>query len=220
MIPNKLITESVFAMKTSDSGIQAISWMEEFKVTHLPIVNNEILLGVISENDIFELDDLEAPLGNHKLSLQKPYVYNYEHVYDALRIISENKLSLLPILDKNDNYIGVICLTDLIHYIAELTSADQPGGLIVLEIDINSFLVSQIGQILEENDAYILSLNTIHDFDSKKIDVFLKVNKTDIRPIIQTFERYSYVVKESIMSDTYDDDLNDRYDSLMHYLNI
>jgi predicted transcriptional regulator len=220
MIPNKLITESVFAMKTSDTGIQAISWMEEFKVTHLPIVNNEILLGVISENDIFELDDLEAPLGNHKLSLQKPYVYNYEHVYDALRIISANKLSLLPVLDKNNNYIGVICLTDLIHYLAELTSADQPGGLIVLEIDINSFLVSQIGQILEENDAYILSLNTIHDFNSKKIDVFLKVNKTDIRPIIQTFERYSYVVKESIMSDTYDDDLNDRYDSLMHYLNI
>lgn len=220
MIPEHLITKSVFAMNTSDTGMQALSWMGEFKVLHLPIVNNEKLLGVISEDDIFKLNDPEAPIGNHRLSLQKPYVFKHQHIYDVIKIVHENKLSLVPVIDDKENYIGVIGLYELTQFYSELASANQPGGVIVLAVDVNNYMVSQIGQIIEENDAHILSLYTLNSHNSNKVDIYIKIDKTDLRPIIKSFERFDYDVLESYMESDFNNELEDRYDSLMHYLNI
>ena len=215
-----MISEIIPALKTSDTGITALNWMDVFKVMHLPIVNDKEFLGLVSEVDIYDMNMPEEPLGNHPLSLQIPYVLEHQHVFEVMEVASRLKLSLVPVLDSKKNYLGVITIMDLLHYFAELSALKNPGGVIILELNINDYSMSQISQIVEGSDAKILGAYIKPHQDSMKIELTLKLNVTDLTSVIQTFNRYNYSIKGSFMKfDEEEDLLDERYDMLMRYLN-
>jgi CBS domain-containing protein len=221
MLAKDLISDIVPALKTSDSGVYALHWMEVCRVSHLPIVNNELFLGLIADNDIYDLNSPEEPLGNHKLSLFSPYVNEDQHVYEVIELVSRMKLTIIPVLDKNKKYLGSITLHDLLQAFAKITSVEKQGSIIVLEMNVNDYSLSEISQIIEGNDAKILSLYVASPADSTKLDVTLKINKTDIDSVIQTFIRYNYTIKASFKEEGDLDELyQNRYDLLMKYLNV
>ncbi len=219
MVAKDLITDLISTLHTSDTAIYALSMMEEYRISHIPIVNNEDFLGLISESDLYAYADPEAPIGAHRLSLAKPFVTASQHIYDVIKIADNYKLSIIPVLDDRNKYLGVIRLADLAHYFAQLTAVDQVGGLITLEMNIHDYSVAEIAQIVESNDARILSLYYTEIPDSTKIQVSLKINKQDLTGIVQTFDRYNYTIIASIFENN-EDEMQDRYDSLMSYLNV
>lgn len=220
MIAKDMISEIIPSLKTSDTGITALNWMDVFKVMHLPIVNDKEFLGLISEVDIYDMNMPEEPLGNHPLSLFMPYVLEHQHVFEIMEVVSRLKLSLVPVLDVKKNYLGVITMVDLLHYFAELSALKNPGGIIVVDLNSNDYSMTQISQIIEGNDAKILSAYIAPHQDSTKLELTLKLNVTDLTSIIQTFNRYNYSIKGSFMKfDDEEDLLDERYDLLMRYLN-
>ena len=81
--------------------------------------------------------------------------------------------------------------------------------------------MSQIAQIVEGNDAKILGSFITSHSDSTKLELTLKLNVTDLTSIIQTFNRYNYVISGAYMKhDEEETLLDERYDLLMRYLNI
>ena len=220
MIAENIISTSIVHLKTSDTGEKALGLMEEFKVTHLPIVNNEQFLGLISENDILNLNSPDEPLGNHVLSLNKPFVLNTQHIFDVIKLMSILDLSLIPVLDDKNNYLGSITLINLLKRFSEVAAVKDPGGIIIIEMNINDYTFAQISQIIESEGGKILSMFVTTHNDSTKIDVTIKINNTDITTILKTFARYDYVVKASYGENNYLDDMKDRFDSFMNYLNI
>lgn len=216
-----MVSEVIPALRTSDTGLTALNWMDIFKVTHLPIVNDKEFLGLISENDIYDLNMPEEPLGNHYLSLLRPYVQETQHVFEIMELASRLKLSLVPVLDNRKNYLGVISLTDLLHYFADLSALKNPGGIIIIELNSNDYSFSQIAQIVEGNDAKILGAYITSNPNSVKMELTLKLNVTDLTSINQTFYRYNYTVLGSYMKhDDEEDLLEDRLNNLLKYLNI
>lgn len=220
MIAKDLISDTIMPLQTSDTGMTALNWMEEYKVTHLPIVNNHDFLGLISETDIYESNSYDEPLGNHALSLTKPFVTDNQHVYDIIRLVHELKLTLIPVINDKNHYLGSITLQCLTKYFARLAAVDNPGGIIVLEMGVHDFLLSEIARIVESNDAIILSLYVMNLPDSTKMQVTIKVNRIDIAPLIATFDRFNYTIKASFFKSDFDETLLDRYDSLMKFLDI
>ncbi len=220
MLAKDMISEIIPALKTSDSGITALNWMDIFKVSHLPIVNDKEFLGLVSETDIYDMNIPEEPLGNHQLSLLRPYVLDSQHVFEIMEVASRLKLSIVPVLDNKKHYLGVITIMDLLHYFAELSALRNPGGIIVLELNSNDFSMSQISQIVEGNDAKILGAFITSHPDSVKLELTLKLNVTDLTSINQTFNRYNYTVAGSYMKhDEEEDLLDERYNLLMRFLN-
>jgi CBS domain-containing protein len=220
MLAKDLISDAIIPLKTSDSGLIALNWMEEYRVSHLPIVNDSDFLGLISESDIYEQGNYEEPLGNHSLGLYKPYVIEDQHIYEVIRQVYEQKLSLIPVLDHQNHYLGTITLSCLVKYFARLAAVDNPGGIIVLEMGIRDYSLSEIARLVEMNDSSILSLYVQTQPDSARLDVTIKINRMDIGPIIQTFNRYNYNIKASFFEGDHNDVLRDRYDSLMKFLKI
>jgi len=221
MVAKEMVSEVIPALRTSDTGLTALNWMDIFKVTHLPIVNDKEFLGLISENDIYDLNMPEEPLGNHYLSLLRPYAQDTQHVFEIMELASRLKLSLVPVLDERKNYLGVISLTDLLHYFADLSALKNPGGIVVIELNSNDYSFSQIAQIVEGNDAKILGAYITSNPDSVKMELTLKLNVTDLTSIKQTFYRYNYTVLGSYMThDDEEDLLEDRFNTLLKYLNI
>lgn len=221
MIAKDLISDVVPALKTSDSGQKALYWMDIFRISHLPIVNDSEFLGLISDKDIYDHNMAEEPIGNHTLSLFSPYVEVNQHIYEVIELASELQLSVVPVLDNNNEFQGVITLSDILHYFADVSALKQPGGILVLELNTVDYSLTEIAQIVESNDAKILSSYITSTAQSTRMEVTLKINRKELSSIMQTFIRYNYVIKETY---TDENDLNslyeNRYDSFMKYLSI
>lgn len=221
MFAKDLISQVVPALKTSDSGQTALNWMEIFRISHLPIVNNQDFLGLISDSDIYDMNQPEEPIGNHALTLLKPYVETEQHIFEVIGLASRLKLTVVPVLDPASHYKGVITATDLIHYMASLSSLDQTGGILELQLNERDYSLSQIAQIVEGNNIKVLSMYITSPPDSTRFELTLKVNTNDLASLIRTFERYNYDVTTWITSDdSMDRFYSERFDLLMKYLNI
>jgi signal-transduction protein with cAMP-binding, CBS, and nucleotidyltransferase domain len=178
------------------------------------------LLGVVSEFDLANHTDPEDAVGNVKLSLPNAFISEYQHVFDVMKMMTEMKLSLLPVIDQRNTYNGVITLPNLLRFLTLNMSILNPGGIIILEIAENNYSMAEISQIVESNDSRIIGAFFTTRPDSTLIDLTLKINNTDLNPVIQTFERYNYTIKATFAEEDDMDDLKERYDALMNYLNI
>ena len=221
MLAKDLISDVIPALRTSDSGQKALYWMDVFRISQLPIVNNEDFLGLISDKDIYDSNMAEEPIGNHNLSLFSPFVTEDQHVYEVIGLASRLNLSIVPVLDHNNHFKGVISQNDLIHYFADFSAIKEPGAIIVLELSIHDYSLSQIAQIVESNDAKILSLYIRSHPSSTKLELTLKINRSDLTSVVQTFTRYNYTIHSTYMDhDDMDSLYENRYEMFMKYLNI
>jgi CBS domain-containing protein len=184
-------------------------------------VNNLDFLGLISDTDIYDMNQPEEPIGNHTLTLFKPYVTTEQHLFEVIGLAARLKLTVVPVLDEKLHYKGVITTTDLVRYMAGISSMDQQGGIIVLELIERDYSLSQIAQIVESNNVKVLSMYITSPPDSIRLEVTIKVNTNDLVSVIRTFERYNYAVKTWVTSDdSMDKFYSERFDLLMKYLNI
>jgi acetoin utilization protein AcuB len=220
MVAAELISDAIPPVHTSDSIQKVVDRMVEFRVRHLPIVNEDQFLGLLAEGDILAETDYQTAVGALALSLVNPYVLEDQHIYDVIRLFYEQQLTVVPVLDVKKNYLGMISINAMNAYFAGLTSVAQPGGIIVLEINNKNNSLAHMAQIVESDNAQILSSYVRSFPDSTKMEVTLKVNKQDISAIIATFLRYEYDVKATFNNKDNNDNSMDRYDSLMNYLNL
>ncbi|HEY0245743.1 MAG TPA: CBS domain-containing protein [Mucilaginibacter sp.] len=216
----ELISDAIQPIHTSDTIQQAVDRMIEFRVRHLPIVNEEQFLGLLAESDINAETNFQTPVGALGLSLVNPYVREDQHIYDVIRLFYEQQLTIVPVLDIKQNYLGMISINAMNGYFARLTSVEQPGGIIVLEINNKNNSLAHMAQIVESDNAQILSSYVRTFPDSTRMEVTLKVNKQDISAILATFLRYEYDIKATFNHNDNNDGSMDRYDSLMNYLNL
>ncbi|TDO22043.1 CBS domain-containing protein [Pedobacter duraquae] len=220
MIAEELISNIIPPLKTSDTVQKALERMSEFKLFHMPIVNEEQFLGLLTEDELIEVRDPAAAIGSLPLSVLNPFVYRDAHVYDVIRLFNQLQLSIVPVLDYQKNYLGMISVQSVMEYVADIFAVKEPGGVIVLEIGNRNNSLSHMAQIVEADNAQILSSYTQAFPDSTKLEVTLKINKTELSGIIASFERYDYEVKAVFNNTTSDDGTTDRYNSLMNYLNV
>ena len=221
MFAKELISEIIPSLKTSDQGQTALNWMEVFRVSHLPIVNNHEFLGLISDSDIYDMNQPDEPISSHALTLFKPYVKANQHIFEVIGIAARLKLTVVPVLDDNNNFIGVITSQDIIKYLAEMSSLDQSGAIIVIELTERDYSLSQIAQIIESNDVKVVSIYVTSPADSTKLEITIKLNSNEISSVIRTFDRYNIPVKTWVAtSDSIDQFYQERFDLLMKYLNI
>ena len=220
MIARQLISEIITPLRSSDDGNDALRLMDELKLSHLPIVDDNEFLGVISDTDILTFNNLTETVGKHPLSLSNAYVLESQHIYEVIRIVAAMKLTLVPVLDEKKHYIGSVTLANICHHMSTLMALNNPGGIIILELNDKDYLLTEIAQIVESNDAKILGMYITTFPESTRIEVTLKINKIDVGPVIQTFIRYNYNIKASFSEDTYTESLQERYNLLMNYLDI
>jgi CBS domain-containing protein len=220
MLAHDLISDVIPPLKTSDTVQKVLDRMDEFRVSHLPVVNEKQILGLISDEDLIEVFDYSTEIGSLSLSLRNFCVYEDQHIYDSIRLINELRLSVVPVLDRQKNYLGLVTITTLVEYFANLTSVKEPGSIIVLEISNRDNSLAHVAQIVESENAQILSSYIKSYPDSIKLELTLKLNRTEISTIVASLLRYNYVVKATFNDVKYDDGTQDRYDQLMNYLDI
>lgn len=220
MIAKELISDNIPPIKPNDTGLRALKWMEEFKVSHLPVVDGRSFLGLISDNDILDMEVPEQEISTLADFYDKVFIPENKHYYDALKIISDDHLSVLPVLDTEGNYAGSISVNHIIEKLSTMAAVNEPGSVLILEVRNHDYSLSQISQIVESNDARILSAHISGNYEGN-LDVTLKINKPEINGVIQTFQRYGYVIKSNFqINNFYQEDLRNRFEGLMNFLKL
>ena len=218
MIARKLISKEIQTITLEYSGVEALSIMQEFHLSHLAVVVKDKLLGLVSEEDIWGMHDENNKIKSIKDKLQMSFMTLGKDVFEVINYMDEHKLSLLPML-VDGKYIGAITHESVISSLASIVAIQESGGVIILEMTKKEYSMTEMAQIVESNSARILSAYITDVDDRDIIKLTLKFNLVDIAPIIQTFERYNYNVAVSYNQSDKRDNLDDRYNSLMRYLN-
>lgn len=220
MFAAELINHEIAPLKPADTVQRAAERMAEFHVMQLPVVNEGQLLGLVSEADVLTEANSHGLVSSLSLPVNIAYVREDQHIYDVVRLFHLQQLSLLPVLDINNNYLGCISVNSMNKWFAIITSVEEPGGIIVLEINNRNNSLSHMAQIVESDNAQILSSYVRSFPDSTRMEVTLKINKQDISGISATFLRYGYEIKATFNHNENRDSAMNRYDALMNYLNL
>ena len=156
MTAESLISDAIVPLSPSDTGEEALGVMNEFYVRHLPVVENGELLGVVSEDDVLDADPMEA-VGNYRRPVRPPSVFPDDHLYDVMRVLTEYKLTVVPVINREGSYIGLITNEDLLRQFGESSTFSSQGSIVVLEVLRHDYSLSEISRIVESEGAIILS---------------------------------------------------------------
>ena len=219
MIASELISQILSPLRTSDTGEQALAMMSIYHVKHLPIVNNEELLGTIAEEDILT-HSMDEPIGSYNLSPNRAYVNQHDHLFEVMGKMAEFQLTTIPVVDDQKKYLGIITQEELMQFYAKSFSFAEPGSILVLEMAQRDYSLADISRIIEAENIKILSTFLTKSPDSELVFVTLKINSGEAKRAKATLERHEYFVKASFVEETFMEDLREHYDAFMHYLNV
>ncbi|HEY5826050.1 MAG TPA: CBS domain-containing protein [Cyclobacteriaceae bacterium] len=221
MIAEDLINHMLPPLKGTDDAHKAIVWMEEFRCAYMPVVDEEKLLGFISEEIILETNDIEKQVKDFDLVGQNCYVHLDTHFYDILKIAANNKLQMVAVLNQDQTYCGVITIQDTLTSFAQTAAVQLPGGILVLSMNHTDYSLAEISRLIEENHAKILSSIVKEDpLDTVKLRLTLKINQLDLSRIVATLERFGYKVIGRYHETKPVGDDRERIDMLLRYLDI
>jgi acetoin utilization protein AcuB len=220
MLTIDLSSQTLPYLHLHDKVYQALQLMNDNQVAHLPVVDGEKYVGIISEDDLLLSDNENAVLSELQPSFANTSVKNDEHFLRAIQVAAEKGLSVVPIVNNDNNITGAVAYNELLKYASEFMSLHEPGGLIVLEMGSNQYSFNELSKILDANDAQITQLNTLNNPETGLMRVTIRINKPDVSDIVAAFQRYEYDVKYYFGEELYANELRTNYDNLMNYLKI
>ena len=219
MLARELISKVVPPLKPNDEVARALAWMDEFKVSHLPVVDGREFIGIISEDNILDGEKSDTVIASKEV-MSHASVLESQHIYYVIRKLTATDLSVVAVVDSEDKYLGCITLSDLVTKFEELAAINQPGGIIVLNMNKADYSLAQVAHVIESNNAKILSSYVFDRPETGMLELTLKVNREEIGSIVQSLERYDYKVIAYFQESAHLEDLKGRYDELMRFINI
>jgi CBS domain-containing protein len=221
LLAEKLISDAIPSVRSDEIGRKALSHMDVYRVSHIPVVDNSKYLGLVSDKLIYDLNLTDEPISKELDKLNTTHAHINQHIFELAIVMYKLKISVLPVLDDDHYYVGAITLYDLARRFASLFSLQEMGGVLVIQTNVNDYSVSQISQIIESNDVKILSFFIDRKPGLSTMDLIIKLNKIELSGVVQSLMRYDYNVKavyqdESMLNDLY----KDRYDQFMKFMNI
>ncbi|MCL6216827.1 acetoin utilization protein acuB [Zunongwangia pacifica] len=186
--------------------------------SHLPVENNGIYMGCISENDI-RCFEAEKSIEDYQYALEGFFVRNTDYWLDILESFAQNNSNILPVLDSENEYLGYVELNEIMGIFNETPFLNEAGNIIVVEKGFKDYSLSEISQIVESSNVHLLGL-FVSKIENDLAQITIKINPTGINEVIQSLRRYGYNIISQHQEDAFNKNLRDRSKYLDKYLNI
>jgi predicted transcriptional regulator len=216
----ELIQNDIPPVRINETIEKALNWMDEFKLNHIPVVNETEYVGLLSDDMVYDYNHLKDPISNINFLGKQQSVLENAHFFQVMSLISSYKLSVVPVCDEQRNYKGSISTKKLINVFSKQSGFNSSGAVITLLVNDFDYQLSQIAQIIESNDAKILSLYSENIESNNQLKLTIKISDGKLGAVLQTFSRYDYTVQDVFSDDEINNQSKQRYDHLMKYLNV
>jgi len=220
MLTVDLINNNIPRLQLQDTIVKALQLINDFRLTHLPIVSEDKYLGMIGEEDLLDAKDQKLTIEVLHDHFIQAAVRDNMHFLNAVNASIQFDTNIIPVINEEGDLAGVISTTDLLKTLGNFAGANEIGGIIVLEMERSQFAISEISRIVESNDCTILHLNSNTDPVTGLLTVTLHINKREIASVVSTFERYEYDVIYYFGNENFENEIDSNYRHLMNYLDI
>ncbi|MBW3467875.1 CBS domain-containing protein [Arthrospiribacter ruber] len=217
----EFINNLIPPLKTNDKAKMALSWMEEIRTNVLPVVKEGRFLGFVSDDLIYTRNSPELSIGDFELESPACFVYLDKHIYDVIKVASEYGINMVGVVDRDNQYLGVVTMEDAIGAFADTLSIQSRGAVLVLSMFMTDYSLFEIARIVETENAKILSSFISNDpLDDSKIKLTLKLDQTELRHIKATLERFGYRIIDHYQEEAGVSEEKDRIGNLLRFLDI
>ncbi len=216
-----LAHECIPALKPSDTVEKAQELIHAFHVRHLPVVDDSgKLVGVVSEDQLLDAEPHQA-VEALITSQQAVSIDAESHTMDATRLMLEHRLTTLPVVEGESEYVGLLDRHQLFEIYARLLAVQEPGVILVVEMQPQDYSLGQLAYLIEQNGAHIRSVFTEPPGrEGESIRVTLKLDVTDSARIRHVLEHYGYHVVAAFSDVSTDEDFQQRIQAFMRFLEV
>lgn len=207
-------------LKPEDTISKALQLINDFKVTHLPVVSEEKYLGLVSEDDLLDADNKKMRISLLHEDFIPASIKENDHFLHAVNISNQYQTNVVPVVNVENELLGTISGQTLLKTLGNFSGSEEIGGIIVLEMERSQFAISEISRIVESNEATILHLNTIVQPETGLLTVTIHINKRELSAVIAAFARYDYEVIYYFGEEKFENEIYSNYHHLMNYLDI
>ncbi len=219
MIAKEIISNQFIPALVGEDINTIIRLMEDQWVKHIPIIEEGKVIAVVAKEELINLDP-HSKVNLQSLNLTGKYVNAEHHFLEVIKHMVEYKLTSIPVVLKNMNYLGTITTEELMQHLGNTESISEPGGILVLDLKKQDYSLADIAHIVESEGSTILNLFISASDEIGRIEVSIKISTLFLSSILASFERHNYIVKSSFEENEYTDTLKERYEGLMSYLSI
>ena len=222
MVTSQLINELIPTVSPTDSVMAALDFMDEFRLSQLPVVEDNQYKGLIKDTPLLIFGNDTAPIGDFELVLPDTFATAHQHFFDVLHIFHAHDVEVIPVVNDQKEYLGAISLKDAAKVLSKAFSAEMQGGILILSIDYRDYSMAELGRLIETNNARIVSSFVEVDPETPtKLELTLKINTPDLTRIVATLERFGYKVISRFHKIEETESLeSERLESLFKYLEL
>ena len=190
-VRNWMITDLI-TVSPKDTVEFAIQIMQQHSIRHLPVVEDNRLVGLVTESSLrpyLSPEKLKLPL--REVMIINPITIDPEASIDeAARLIYKYKIGGLPVISQG-KLVGIITITDILEAFIELMGilkASSRLDIIPKEDNLNSAL-----EVIKRGGAKIISIGMDITSEGEKI-YFIRVEKTNLERIALELEAEGHKV--------------------------
>ncbi len=222
MQTREIVSEYIKPLRAIDTAREALAAMRESKQNLLPVVDQTTnrFIGMVTRAAAEKHDitvDSVLTIREKTSIVTDPD----QNIFDTVRLMDKHNLSLLPVLDNNKNYIGVIERNVLNDRIIRLMNLTEYGSLIIIHFEEQHYTLSRIVRIVEAEGGLILGMSVeAPQGNNPFYEVTVKLNMPDPGPVMSALKRHDYIVHAHSIDNQEDRRYEERADELMHYLNM
>lgn len=194
------MTVPVITIDADESMRGAAQLLERHHIRQLPVVSKGRLVGIVSDRDIrrnsasqatsLEVHELNYLLERIKvrdiMTPQPVTVTPSSSIEEAATLLRDRKFGALPVVE-GERVVGIITATDILDLLIEVLGMRQPGGLIELVVEDRPGSIYEVGRVVQEHGADIVSIMTSMSRDDKRV-LLVKVDTVEFEEIAKDLE--------------------------------
>lgn len=219
MTVEDFITTDYKAFDLNNRIADVKSIFKDLPFTHFPVVENGVFVGMLAESDLIHINDTTIKIAaiKHLLLFYKTTIP--DNCIDLISLFAQHDTAILPIIDKENNYIGYFELNEIIHLFNTSPFFKEGSITLIIEKESNSYSMGEIAQIIEANNISLLGMYISKEKDNKT-KITLRIDTENANDVIQSLRRYDYQVLTENLDDLHLEKLKNRSDYLHKYLSI
>lgn len=187
---------------TKDQTIQeCVDLMKEHSIRHLPVVENKKLSGLVTESNLRQvfLASMIEDLKLEDVMIRDPITVTPDtEIEDAAKLIYHNKIGGLPVVDHDDQVVGIITVADLVAAFIELMGLLRSSSRIDVILGEEPEAFETVSRLIRSHGGEIISVGISEHRLRRKRIYFFRLEKVDVRHIVEALEEAGFEVVSSI----------------------
>ncbi len=213
MFVYRRMKKKVITIRGSETLLEAKLKMKRHKINQLPVTKGKKLVGIISKRDIqaatipiLLLDETEEgkirklleTTKVEKLMTKSPVVATVsDTLEDAVIMLHNYRVNSLPVLDENEELVGIITKTDILEAFMEALGVHEISHRLEVVIDDKPGALADVVNIIKEFNTNLISVMTTPYSEKGKRIVYIRVATLNMVPIKEALRHKGISILES-----------------------